>query len=444
MRKRMSHSQIIALGFLLLIAAGTALLLLPVSTADGQGAPFLTALFTATSAGCVTSLVVVDSGTFWSPFGQTVLLLLIQTGGLGTMTVATLFFRLVRHKVSMRERAVLAESINSAQIGRIVVLTRVIFTGTLLFELGGAVLLSMRFIPQFGLGQGLWFSLFHSVSAFCNAGFDLLGGHFGAYCSLTAYAGDALVSCTVMALITVGGLGFLVWDDLLRRRFRWKRLELHTKLVLTMSGALVFGGAALFFLLERNRMNASLPLGEQVLVSFFNAVTPRTAGFNTVDTAALSSGSKLLTMLLMFIGGSSGSTAGGIKTTTAFVILLYAVAGIRRHRSAYAYGRSIAPDALRSAVIVAVTNLLLMFFGVLLITGVQDMELSDALFECFSAIGTVGMSTGVTRALTSLSRCVVILLMFCGRVGSVSFALALLEKRASPPVTFPVEQITVG
>lgn len=444
MRKRMSHSQIIALGFLLLIAAGTALLLLPVSTADGQGAPFLTALFTATSAGCVTGLVVVDSGTFWSPFGQTVLLLLIQTGGLGTMTVATLFFRLVRHKVSMRERAVLAESINSAQIGRIVVLTRVIFTGTLLFELGGAVLLSMRFIPQFGLGQGLWFSLFHSVSAFCNAGFDLLGGHFGAYCSLTAYAGDALVSCTVMALITVGGLGFLVWDDLLRRRFRWKRLELHTKLVLTMSGALVFGGAALFFLLERNRMNASLPLGEQVLVSFFNAVTPRTAGFNTVDTAALSSGSKLLTMLLMFIGGSSGSTAGGIKTTTAFVILLYAVAGIRRHRSAYAYGRSIAPDALRSAVIVAVTNLLLMFFGVLLITGVQDMELSDALFECFSAIGTVGMSTGVTRALTSLSRCVVILLMFCGRVGSVSFALALLEKRASPPVTFPVEQITVG
>lgn len=444
MRKRMSHSQIIALGFLLLIAAGTALLLLPVSTADGQGAPFLTALFTATSAGCVTGLVVVDSGTFWSPFGQTVLLLLIQTGGLGTMTVATLFFRLVRHKVSMRERAVLAESINSAQIGRIVGLTRVIFTGTLLFELGGAVLLSMRFIPQFGLGQGLWFSLFHSVSAFCNAGFDLLGGHFGAYCSLTAYAGDALVSCTVMALITVGGLGFLVWDDLLRRRFRWKRLELHTKLVLTMSGALVFGGAALFFLLERNRMNASLPLGEQVLVSFFNAVTPRTAGFNTVDTAALSSGSKLLTMLLMFIGGSSGSTAGGIKTTTAFVILLYAVAGIRRHRSAYAYGRSIAPDALRSAVIVAVTNLLLMFFGVLLITGVQDMELSDALFECFSAIGTVGMSTGVTRALTSLSRCVVILLMFCGRVGSVSFALALLEKRASPPVTFPVEQITVG
>jgi trk system potassium uptake protein TrkH len=444
MRKRMSHSQIIALGFLLLIAAGTALLLLPVSTADGQGAPFLTALFTATSAGCVTGLVVVDSGTFWSPFGQTVLLLLIQTGGLGTMTVATLFFRLVRHKVSMRERAVLAESINSAQIGRIVGLTRVIFTGTLLFELGGAVLFSMRFIPQFGLGQGLWFSLFHSVSAFCNAGFDLLGGHFGAYCSLTAYAGDALVSCTVMALITVGGLGFLVWDDLLRRRFRWKRLELHTKLVLTMSGALVFGGAALFFLLERNRMNASLPLGEQVLVSFFNAVTPRTAGFNTVDTAALSSGSKLLTMLLMFIGGSSGSTAGGIKTTTAFVILLYAVAGIRRHRSAYAYGRSIAPDALRSAVIVAVTNLLLMFFGVLLITGVQDMELSDALFECFSAIGTVGMSTGVTRALTSLSRCVVILLMFCGRVGSVSFALALLEKRASPPVTFPVEQITVG
>ena len=444
MRKRMSHAQIIALGFLLMIAVGTALLMLPTSTVSGEGAPFLTALFTATSAGCVTGLVVADTGTFWSPFAQVVLLLLIQTGGLGFMTVATLFFRLVRHKVSMRERAVLAESINSAQIGRIMGLTRVIFTGTLLFELSGAVLLSLRFIPQFGPGRGIWYAVFHSVSAFCNAGFDLLGGEFGPYCSLTAYAGDALVSCTVMGLITVGGLGFLVWDDLLRRRLRWKRLELHTKLVLTMSGALVLGGAVLFFLMERTRMNAGQPLGQQILVSFFSSVTPRTAGFNTVDTAALSPGSKLLTMMLMFIGGSSGSTAGGIKTTTIFVILLYAAAGMRRHRCAYAYGRAISPDALRSAVIVAVTNLLLALTGTLILAGGQGMDLTDALFECFSAIGTVGMSTGVTRSLTALSRCAIILLMFCGRVGSVSFALALLEKRASPPVTFPVEQITVG
>lgn len=440
----MSHAQIIALGFLLMIAAGTALLMLPAASSSGEGAPFLTAAFTATSASCVTGLVVADTGTCWSAFGQAVLLVLIQTGGLGFMTVATLFFRLVRHKVSMRERAVLAESINSVQIGRIMSLTKVIFTGTLIFELSGAALLAIRFIPQFGPGRGTWFAIFHSVSAFCNAGFDLLGGEFGPYCSLTPYAGDALVNITVMALITVGGLGFLVWDDLLRRRMRWKRLELHTKLVLTASFALVVVGAALFFLLERRRMNASMPLGQQILVSFFSAVTPRTAGFNTVDTAALSPGSKLLTIMLMFVGGSSGSTAGGIKTTTLSVIALYAAAGMRRRRCACAYGRAISQDTLRSAVIVAVTNLMLALCGTLLISGAQGMDLTDALFECFSAIGTVGMSTGVTRSLTALSRCAVILLMFCGRVGSVSFALALLEKRASPPVTYPAEQITVG
>lgn len=441
--RRLSHAQIIALGFLAVIVLGTCLLMLPAASRSGRGADFLTALFTATSAACVTGLVVVDTATNWSLFGQLVILIMIQTGGLGFMTIATMFFSLLRKKISIRERSVLAESINSAHIGRILQITGTIISGTLIFEISGAVLLSIRFIPQFGLAKGIYYAVFHAVSAFCNAGFDLMGIN-QPYSSFTAYSGDILVNITLMVLITVGGIGFLIWDELLQKGLHWRKFSLHAKITLAFSAALTFGGALCFFLLESHRMNAGMPLGEQVLVSFFSAVTPRTAGFNTVDTASLSPGSKLLTAILMFIGGSSGSTAGGVKTTTVAVLLLFLTAGIRKQRCTYAFGRRIPDDVLKGAAVIVFTNLLLSLTGALVICGIQNLSLTDVMFEVFSAIGTVGLSTGITRSLGLLSRLVVILLMYSGRVGSVSFAIALLEKRASPPITYPEESVTVG
>ncbi len=443
-KAKLSSLQIIALGFLLIILAGTALLMLPWATRAPGGASFGDALFTATSATCVTGLVVQDTGTYWSVFGQVVIIALIQVGGLGFMTIATLFMLLLRRRLGLRQREVVVDSVSHYQLKGVVPLVKRIFFGTLLAEGLGAVLLSLRFVEDFGPARGIYYGVWHSVSAFCNAGFDLMGPHSGAYSSFMAYVGDPLVSLTLMGLIVVGGIGFLVWDDLLRNRWRWRRYRLQTKVVLSTTAVLIFGGGLLFFLFERNNLGAGRPLGEQVLAALFDAVTPRTAGFNTTDTAALSSGSFLLTMALMFIGGSPGSTAGGIKTTTIAVILLHTIAGVRREQSANIFGRSIGDEELKKATSVLFTNLFLVLGGVLVICGAQSLPLTDVLFEAFSAMGTVGMSTGVTRSLSGFSRAVIIFLMYCGRVGSISFAVALLEKKALPPVTLPRERITIG
>ena len=441
--RQLSYVQTIALGFLTVIAAGTILLMLPAASQNGEATGLVTALFTSVSASCVTGLVLVDTATYWSGFGQAVILLLIQLGGLGFMTIATLFSRLLRRRMSLRERGVMAESINTVRVGRILEITYTIGLGTLIFELSGAVLLAMRFIPEFGFAQGLWYSVFHSVSAFCNAGFDLMGVK-EPFSSLVSYSDDALVSITIMLLIILGGIGFLVWDDIRQKGLKWRRYDLQTKLVIVTTLALVFGGALLFFVIERNRMNADMPLGEQVLVSFFSAVTPRTAGFNSVDTASLSDASKLLTVILMFIGGSPGSTARGIKPTTVAVAFVFLFSGIRGRRGAYVFGRRIPDDAMKRSGMIVSTNLMLALFGALVLCGTQSLPLSDVLIEVFSAIGTVGMSTGITRELSTLSALVVALLMYLGRVGSVSFAMALLERRMDPPVTYPEEQVTVG
>lgn len=441
--RQLSYVQTIALGFLTVIAAGTILLMLPAASQRGEATGLVTALFTSVSASCVTGLVLVDTATYWSGFGQAVIIVLIQLGGLGFMTIATLFSRLLRRRMSMRERGVMAESINTVRVGRIMEITSTIGLGTLIFELAGAVLLSIRFIPEFGLGRGLWYSVFHSISAFCNAGFDLMGVK-EPFSSLVSYSDDALVSITIMLLVIFGGIGFLVWDDVRQKGLKWRRYDLQTKLVTLTTLVLIFGGALLFFVIERNRMNADMPLGEQILVSFFSAVTPRTAGFNSVDTAALSDASKLLTVILMFIGGSPGSTAGGIKTTSVAVVLIFLFSGIRGRRGAYVFGRRIPDDAMKRSGMIVSTNLMLALFGALVLCGTQSLPLADVLIEVFSAIGTVGMSTGITRELSTLSALVIALLMYCGRVGSVSFAMALLERRSDPPVTYPEEQVTVG
>lgn len=440
---RLSHVQVIALGYLIMILIGTGILMLPFASADGQTAPFREALFTATSASCVTGLVLRDTVTSWSMFGQSVIILLIQIGGLGFMTIATFAFLVMQKRMGLRNREIMLESINNSNINGIMQLTGEIVKGTLLFEGVGALLMTFVFVPRLGFWKGLWYSVFHAISAFCNAGFDLMG-YVEPYNSFVSLADNVLLNITLMLLIVIGGLGFLVWHDIRVNRFRFKRYSLHTKIVLITSGVLVFGSALLFLIFEWNATGKDLPLGAKILTALFASVTTRTAGFNTVDIPAMANASKLLTIMLMVIGGSPGSTAGGVKTTSLAVIVLYTLAGFRGQRKPAVFGRSISSDLFRKSCVILFFNAGLALFAGVLIAGMQPFDLVDVLFETFSAVGTVGMTAGITRDLNVLASYVIALLMFIGRVGSVSFAVALLEKKAKPPVLYPEEEITIG
>ncbi len=322
LKKQISQTQFIAYGFFLIIMTGTLLLMLPVSSRDGQSQPFLDCLFTATSASCVTGLVVADTWSQWSLFGQALLLIMIQLGGLGFISIGIFLSIVLRRKIGLKERGLMQESVNTLQIGGMVKLAKRIIIGTAIFEGAGAVILSLRFIPQFGWAKGIWYGIFHSVSAFCNAGFDLMG-HVEKYNSLCSYTGDWLVIGVISALIVVGGIGFIVWDDIAKKKLDVRHYMLHTKIVLVTTGIMLAGGTLLFYLMEHDNILVGMSGSEKFLACFFSSVTPRTAGFNNVDTAALTDGSKFLTAILMFIGGSPGSTAGGIKTSTLAVLLLY-------------------------------------------------------------------------------------------------------------------------
>lgn len=441
--KGRSKMQIIALGFLCLILFGTLLLMMPFSARSGEVTGFGDALFTATSATCVTGLVRVDTWTHWTVFGQVVILLLIQTGGLGFMTVSVLFSIMLKRKIGLRERGLLSESVNALQVGGIVHLMKKILLGTVFVEGVGAALLSLRFCRELGLLRGIYYGIFHSVSAFCNAGFDLMG-YQGEYSSLVNYSGDWLVNLTITALIFIGGIGFIVWDDVSRHGIHFKKYRVHSKIVLTTSTVLLFGGALLFYIFEAGNLAAGLNGGETFLTCLFDSVTTRTAGFNTTDIARLSDSSKLLSIILMFIGGSPGSTAGGIKTTTFLVLLLYVRANIKRTRGVNIFKRRIDDDAIKRASGVACTNMLLALTATLIICGNQALDLRDVLLETISAISTVGMSTGITRELTAVSQFAVILLMYSGRVGSLSMALSFTEKKKISPYELPEEKILIG
>ena len=443
MKLRLTHVQIIVAGYLCIVLLGTLLLSLPFASADGQRAPFLTALFTAVSSSCVTGLVLRDTATGWSAFGHIVILLLIQVGGLGFMTVATFLYHAFQKRMGLRSRELMVESINTTHVGGIMHLAWKIVVLTAAFELAGALLLLTRFAPRFGLNRGLWYALFHSVSAFCNAGFDLMGV-LSPGCSLTPFYDDPVVNITLMLLIQVGGLGFLVWEDLFRCRWRVKRWRLHTKLVMSVSAILTFGGALLFFFFEAGATGEGLTLGGRVWTALFASVTARTAGFNTVDVASMAGASKLLTIFLMVVGGSPGSTAGGVKTTSLAVIVLFAYASFRGREKPTVFGRSISVDTFRKSCGVLFFNINLALIAAILLCAWQPLDPVDAVFETVSAIGTVGMTAGITQSLCPFSAYIIALLMFLGRVGSVSFAVALLAKRSAPPVEYPVEEITVG
>lgn len=442
--KRMTAAQIIALGYFSIILLGAALLCLPFASRAGGSIALLTALFTATSATCVTGLVVGDTYQIFTGFGQAVILFLIQIGGLGFMTIIVMFSFAFKKRIGLRTRTLLKESVNSTSVGGIVRLFHKVLFGTALFEGVGALLLATRFIPRYGLAQGLWFSVFHSVSAFCNAGFDLMG-YEQASTSLMLWAGDPVVCITIALLIIIGGIGFFVWADIQAHGRAVRHYQLHTKIVLTVTGILLVGGTLLFLLLEWDASFAGMPVWQKVLDAFFCAVTPRTAGFNVVDTAALGSSAKMLTIILMFIGGSTGGTAGGIKTTTIAVLAVSAFDTLRGLKDTNVYGRRLEVDTLRRANAIFSLNI----FGVVvaclgLMLFEPQLHLSDVLFEVVSAIGTVGLSIGVTGQCSTAGLCVLMVLMYAGRVGSMSFALLFTEQRIQPAVRCPEEKISIG
>ena len=437
--RQATPAQIIILGFLGIILAGALLLMLPVSSQAGVFTPFPNALFTATSATCVTGLVVHDTATYWSPFGHLVLLVLIQTGGMGVVTVAVAVVMCSGRRIGLRQRWVMQESISAPQVGGIVRMTSFILKAMLLIEGTGALLLSLRFCPQLGLLRGLWYGIFHSISAFCNAGFDLMGTS-APYSSLTGYVGDPLVWGPIALLILVGGLGFLTWHDLWEHRLRFRAYRLQSKLILVSTAALLLL-SFLFFQCYEFRLPqwAELSGWERLNAAAFQAVTPRTAGFNSVDLTLLSEPGKLVTILLMLVGGSPGSTAGGFKVTTLAVLLLSA----RAVFSPSCCGRRFQDEALRSASAIFLMYLVFFLLGGTLICCIDGVPLLDALFESASAIGTVGLSICGTPGLSLPSHLILTFLMYVGRVGGLTMIYAVTS---SFPVSsqYPQERVTVG
>ncbi len=441
---RFTSMQILAIGLALFIIIGSVLLSLPIASRDGHGIPFLNSLFTSTSATCVTGLVVYDTYTQFTLFGQIVILLLIQTGGLGFMIVAIMFSLFLGRRIGLRERTVLMQSVSALKLGGVVRLTKKVLVITVVMELLGAALLSIRFIPQFGVTHGIWYAVFHAVSAFCNAGFDLMG-RLEPYGSLTHFSGDALVNITVMVLIIVGGLGFFVWDDVTHNKHHFSKYHLHSKLMITATGVLIVVGAVLFLLFERNHSMADMGAGERVLASLFAAVTPRTAGFSTVQVGEMSSGGTLLTMALMLIGAGPGSTGGGMKVTTVFILVLAIIARVRNREDMNIYERRIDRSLISRAATSASIYMLFTLVGTLILSA-QGLGVKDLVFEALSGIGTVGLTTGVTTQLSVVSRIVIMLLMFVGRVGSLSVATAMMTRRArsQPAVKYVSEKVILG
>ena len=441
--KRFSGMQLIAGGFFIIILIGTLLLLLPWSTKPGETTTFLSALFTATSATCVTGLIVVDTFTHWTLFGQAVILCLIQIGGLGFITIGITVSMLLRKKIGLKERGLIQESFNVIELRGMVRLTKRVILGSLFFELAGAAILSACFIPKMGILQGSYYGIFHSVSAFCNAGFDLMG-RYSPFSSLTAYYSHPVVSVTIMLLIIIGGIGFIVWNDLYDHGFHFRKYSLHTKIVVSATLILVFGGAFIFYLIEGSGLFSGMGVTDKILSSLFCSVTPRTAGFNTTDVAALTDGGKLFTVILMFIGGAPGSTAGGVKVTSIVVLFVYIKANLTRTVGYNIFGRRLEDEALRKASAVFCTNLTLALCSAVILCGLQNFNGMDVLVEVFSAISTVGMTAGLTTQLNTVSRLIIILLMYLGRVGSLSFAMSFTDKKKIAHVMQPVEKINIG
>lgn len=441
-KKRHRHItsfQVIIFGFFSVILLGSFLLMLPWATQDGQGASFGDALFTATSAVCVTGLVLHDTATYWTVFGQAIILFLIQIGGMGVVTVAVAIVSASGRKIGLMQRSTMQESISAHQVGGIVRLTKFILKTGIVIEMTGAILLAFVFCKDFGVGKGIWYAIFHSISAFCNAGFDLIGIR-EPFSSLTTYVAQPIVNVTIMALIVTGGIGFVTWADIKKNKWHLKKYRMQSKVILSVTAGLILIPAVYFFFCEFS----SLPLGERIWSSLFQSVTPRTAGFNTADFTLLTETGLMIMILLMLIGGSPGSTAGGMKTTTIAVLVSSALAVFKKKESAHFYGRRIPDETVKHAVTILLMYLILFLGGGMVISSLEDIPLLSALFETSSAIGTVGLSLGITPTLGRVSQAILIGLMFFGRVGGLTLIFAALSERKITNARLPQEKITVG
>ncbi len=436
---RLNSFQIIALGFLVVILVGALLLMLPISSQTREVTPFIDAAFSATTAVCVTGLVVRDTGTYWSLFGQFIILLLIQIGGLGVITVAGAFMLIAGKKIGLHQRSTLQDAVSAPKISGIVRLTGLILKGTFMFEGAGALLLSPVFIKDFGFFKGLWMSIFTSVSAFCNAGIDLLGVK-KPFSSLTTYANNWLVNVVIMLLIIIGGIGFLTWEDVKNNKLRFRKYSLQSKIIIIATFFLITIPATLFFFLEYS----SLPLSDRILASLFQAVTPRTAGFNTTDLSEFSEAGLVTTSILMIIGGAPGGTAGGMKITTFVVLLMCMVAVIKRRSDAQILGRRVSLEVVFTSVAILLIYLVGSVGGALVISRIENLPFVTCLYETASAIATVGLSLGITPGLQTASKIILIALMYIGRIGGMTLIVAAVANKHSTEGRLPIEKITVG
>jgi len=437
--KRLSSSQIIILGFAAAILTGCFLLMLPIATLDGKGARFTDALFTATSAVCVTGLIVRDTATYWSMFGQAVILGLIQIGGMGVVTIAIAISTLSGRQISLKQRSTMQEAISAPKVGGIVRLTGFIIKMTIIFELLGAALMAPTFCKEFGIWKGIWYSAFHSISAFCNAGFDLMGIKTP-YSSLTYFVTHPVINIVVMSLIIIGGIGFTTWDDIKTNRHYIRKYRMQSKVILLTTSLLILVPTAYFFFFEFGNK----PFAERIWSSLFQAVTPRTAGFNTAELAEISEVGTAITIVLMLIGGSPGSTAGGMKTTTLAVMLSTAVSVFRRREHTHFFGRRVNDDTVRNAATILMMYVILFLTGGFIISYMEELPLLTCLYETASAIGTVGLTLGITSDLGMISRLILILLMYIGRVGGLTLIFSALSGNQGNTARLPQEKLTVG
>lgn len=438
-KKRLSSSQIIILGFAGAILFGSILLTLPFSTRDGHGALFSDALFTATSAVCVTGLVVQDTATYWSTFGQAVIIALIQIGGMGVVTVAIAISSFSGKQISLKQRSTMQEAISAHKVGGIVRLTGFIIKMTIIFELLGAVIMAPTFCKEFGVLKGIWYAVFHSISAFCNAGFDLMGAKTP-YSSLTYFVDNPVINFVIMSLIIIGGIGFMTWDDIMVNKHHVRKYRMQSKVILITTVLLISLPALYFFLFEFG----DKPMGERIWSSLFQSVTPRTAGFNTADLTQISETGTAITIMLMLIGGSPGSTAGGMKTTTLAVLLSTAISVFRRREHTHFFGRRVNDDTIRNAATILMMYVILFLTGGFLISHIESLPLLTCLYETASAIGTVGLTLGITPNLEIASQIILIVLMYIGRVGGLTLIFSALSGNQGNTARLPQEKITVG
>ena len=443
-QKHLSSFQIIIAGFLIVILIGAFLLMMTFSSRNGEFTSFLSSLFTATSATCVTGLVVYDTATHWSVFGQGIILLLIQIGGMGVVTIAVAIAIISGKKIGLMQRSTMQDAISAPSVGGIIRLTGFIIKSTILIEMTGAILLLPAFCRDFGIPKGIWYSLFHSISAFCNAGFDLMG-HREQFSSLTSYSGSGYVNLIIMSLIIIGGIGFLTWDDVRHKGLHIRRYRMQSKVILTMALVLILFPFLIFFFGEFSTSAwDGMSMGEKFWAALFQAVTPRTAGFNTVDLSLFSEAGKTIMIILMLIGGSPSSTAGGMKTTTVAVLFLNLFSVFKRKEDQECFGRRLENDTVKYAGAILLMYLACFLTGGIIISYMEGLPIVTCLFETASAIGTVGLTLGLTPALGTLSRIILIILMFLGRVGCLTLVYAAFSGAQGNISRLPKEKITVG